>query len=795
MYLYTESKSDLVEKFVSDDGEVLRSKDAIIDHARVYYSKLYNNPNCSNVNDEHLIADYFKHVEEIPENIREEMDKDMMDGELEEALKSCKDTTPGIDGIGYEFYKTFWGLWKSLIGNAWKYSLQVGHLPDCNRTSIITLLPKEGKDNSKINNWRPITLTNCDVKIITKAYAQRLAKIADKIIYCNQTAYVPGRSVMDNIRVIKSLAEDSDLDAIVISLDAKKAFDSVSHDFIKITLRKFGFGEKFIKVFETLYTDLKANVLINGWKSELIRICNGVKQGDALSCILFILCVDPLLRNIEKNRLIPRVTNQENGKIFGFADDINAVILNSQSALQNIFLEYEKLTKLCGLELNADKTEIIIIKKTSAEIGKNLQQPAMQAPLQQAPMGLNTTTSYGGTQQLRSTISHTIKINYMNNSYELTPKESIKICGIIIGKDSRLNIEPKITKFKKQLDRWKSRSLTILGKILIVKTFGLSQLIYSMQCCELTPVDLATIDNIILDFIWRKPGHAKRVERIARSIMYKPVNCGGFGLTKARELNEAIKIKQYLRAKQSGHIISKLQETWLNEPHPFQKIHTVDPVTIATQKSLTCHALEWLRRAEELDEHVPWVGTLNIDSLKVIVPGSLSLMALNDLKKQGVENMGQLADEVRNCNNIANMALTTFKSKYSNVVKHMLANNVSCSFKLTDKTQELELDNRLQARVIRSCLMSLRYDTLTPITIQRSYHVPVVKESYFVALLSNIKKLTSTRLKNTFLRVLNGDIVTNSKLHRFKLKDSGKCDGCDMTEDREHLLFECKRSN
>jgi hypothetical protein len=590
------------------------------------------------------------------------------------------------------------------------------------------------------------------------------------------------------------LAEENIVDAVVISLDAKKAFDSVSHNFIKITLRKFGFGDNFIKVFETLYTDLKANVLINGWKSELIRICNGVKQGDALSCILFILCIDPLLRNIENNKAIPRVTNHENDKIFGFADDINAVILNSQSAIQNVFIEYEKLTKLCGLELNAEKTEILMTKKTSATSGKNLQQPAMQASLQQAPMGLHTITSYGGTQDLRSTISNTFKINYMNNSYILTPKESIKICGIIIGKDTRLNIEPKIAKLKKQLDLWRSRSLTILGKILIIKTFGLSQIIYSMQCCELTSVDLAAIDNIILDFIWRKPGHLRRVERIARSIMYKPINCGGFGLTKAKELNEAIKIKQYLRAKQIGHIISKVQSTWLSQSQPFQKIRTLDPVTITTQKSLTSHALEWLQRAEELDEHVTWIRSIQTDSLRSIFPGSLPLMALEDLKGQGIENMGQLADEVSNGNSIANMALSSFKTKYPNIAKHMLANKVTCNFKLTDKTQELELDHKLQARVIRNCIMSLRYDTLTPITIQRSYHVPVVKEKNIIALLSNVKRLTSIRLKNTFLRVLNGDIVTNSKLHKYKLKENGNCDSCDKTEDKEHLLFECKRS-
>ena len=56
----------------------------------------------------------------------------------------------------------------------------------------IILLPKEGKDINNIKNWRPITLYNCDSKIVTKALALRMNSVLDEIIDVNQTAYVKG---------------------------------------------------------------------------------------------------------------------------------------------------------------------------------------------------------------------------------------------------------------------------------------------------------------------------------------------------------------------------------------------------------------------------------------------------------------------------------------------------------------------------------------------------------------------------------------------------------------------------
>ncbi len=76
------------------------------------------------------------------------------------------------------------------------------------------------------------------------------------------------------------MCKSKNIDGLLISLDAKKAFDSVSHDYIREPLRVYGFGEKFIQYLNTLYNGLSVKVLVNGFFSEKINIERGVKQGD-----------------------------------------------------------------------------------------------------------------------------------------------------------------------------------------------------------------------------------------------------------------------------------------------------------------------------------------------------------------------------------------------------------------------------------------------------------------------------------------------------------------------------------
>jgi hypothetical protein len=238
----------------------------------------------NNGSENEIDNDFFQHCPKLNEKSKQLLDEDISVEELAKALSSCKESAPGPDGITYKVYKKFWSILSSSIIESWIFSVETGILPPSHLDSALSLLPKEGKNLNEIKNWRPITLSNCDSKIITKALATRMSNHLNEIIDPSQTAYVPGRSVMDNIRsnfYIKNLCKSKKIDGLLISLDAKKAFDSVSHDYIRETLMAYGFGDKFIQYFNTLYNGLSVKVLVNGFFSEKINIERGVKQGDA----------------------------------------------------------------------------------------------------------------------------------------------------------------------------------------------------------------------------------------------------------------------------------------------------------------------------------------------------------------------------------------------------------------------------------------------------------------------------------------------------------------------------------
>jgi exonuclease III len=291
--LKTKQNNKLISS-ITNDKEIFVGQEEVSKGITSFYRKLYSKDQINRVKDD----DFYKYCPKLTLQQAESMDSELTMVDLLNALKTCKDSAPGPDGIPYSVYKKFWGIAGPIILEAWKYSAKNQSLPPSHYESIITLLPKEGKDTGDIKNWRPITLSNCDAKIITKALSIKVSKVLDSILDPAQTAYVPGRSVADNLRAnfyMKNYCLKNNVNSVLISLDAKKAFDSVDHKYIECTLRAYGFGEGFINIFKTLYKDIKARILINGFQSESIDIKRGVKQGDALSCAIFIICIKQTL--------------------------------------------------------------------------------------------------------------------------------------------------------------------------------------------------------------------------------------------------------------------------------------------------------------------------------------------------------------------------------------------------------------------------------------------------------------------------------------------------------------------
>ena len=252
--------------------------------------------------------------------------------------------------------------------------------------------------------------------------------------------YVPGRDINFNNRILKlalDFCNTSNLDYSIMSLDAQKAYDSVDHVYISKTLRAYGFPDNFISAVNILHSNLLAQVQINGFLSNPFSIKRGVKQGDALSCALFIIVIDPQIRNIEMSQYIPELSLTADCKIktLAYADDIAVITKNSDDLFNKIFAEYGKLTKISGLTLNADKTEIL-----------NLSNSDKQST----------------------------EASYLDKYLTLSHKHEITICGSCLTLDSarsyEVNITNKISKLCKQLNYWKSRQLSINGKMIIIKT-------------------------------------------------------------------------------------------------------------------------------------------------------------------------------------------------------------------------------------------------------------------------------------------------------------------------------------
>ncbi len=159
--------------------------EAIEHEVNKYYNDLYNSSFKTVENN-----DFLNEMFEVDSELGNLINKPISLAELWMALKPLKDTAPGPDGILHSYLRKLWHIIGPIILNAWNYSIQINKMPPSHYISFLKLIPKVGKDSRDLKNWRPITLSNCDHKLITRIYNNRLLQcISDKIIN-TQTAYI-----------------------------------------------------------------------------------------------------------------------------------------------------------------------------------------------------------------------------------------------------------------------------------------------------------------------------------------------------------------------------------------------------------------------------------------------------------------------------------------------------------------------------------------------------------------------------------------------------------------------------
>jgi Reverse transcriptase (RNA-dependent DNA polymerase) len=112
----------------------------------------------------------------------------------------------------------------------------------------ICIIPKK-KDVNLFTQYRPISLINCSMKIITKALTERLAPLMDSLIAHTQTSYIKGRYILDNVvcahEALHTIREKK-IQCFLFKIDFEKAFDKVNWDFLLEILEGRQFGTKWI---------------------------------------------------------------------------------------------------------------------------------------------------------------------------------------------------------------------------------------------------------------------------------------------------------------------------------------------------------------------------------------------------------------------------------------------------------------------------------------------------------------------------------------------------------------------
>ncbi|KAL9989297.1 hypothetical protein ACROYT_G003831 [Oculina patagonica] len=474
---------------------------AILNEQKKFYESIYQSKESDNTSSQE--SSFFKaeNVTPLSHDEQQLCDGPITEAECLNAINGFKkDKTPGTDGFPVEFYKFFWPELRSEMLSSFHFAFQTGSLSISQRRGVISLIPKKDKDKSLLENLRPISLLNLDYKILTKVIAKRLEKVLPKIINPDQTGYVKGRYIGENIRLIQDVmffTKNANLPGIAIFLDFRKAFDTIEWNYLLSALKMFNFGPDIQRWIEVIYQNVSSCVLNNGHASPFFQLHRGVRQGCPLSGVLFVIGIELLARALKNNESIKGINvGKKEIKLTQFADD-TTVFVNDQVSVINLLKLLREFKHTSGLEINTSKTEAMWLGAWRNK----------------------TDTPY----------------NFR------WPQEPIRALGVFFSYNAdeanNLNFGEKIRNLEKTFNGWKRRKLTLHGRIKIVKTLGLSKLIYNTSVLEIPEFYVKEINKLTFNFIWEgKPA------KIKRKTIISSIKQGGLKMMDFELMDKALKI-------------------------------------------------------------------------------------------------------------------------------------------------------------------------------------------------------------------------------------------------------------
>jgi hypothetical protein len=233
--------------------------------------------------------------------------------------------------------------------------------------TFVFLIPKKA-DALEVKDFRPISLVGGVYKIISKVLANRLKSVLGKIISNSQNAFVGGRQILDSVLIANEYLNSqrrSGEARLLCKLDLEKAYDHVNWDFLLYMLQRCGFGERWREW-------IKFCILVNGVPSDFFQSSRGIRQGDPLSPLLFVVVMEALSRMLNAamlQGLLPGFSVSFRGNEalvvnhLLFADDTLIFCGAQVKHVRNLRCTFLCFEAVSGLRINLGKSELVPIGK------------------------------------------------------------------------------------------------------------------------------------------------------------------------------------------------------------------------------------------------------------------------------------------------------------------------------------------------------------------------------------------------------------------------------------------------
>jgi len=237
----------VISELKRSDGKIIVNDQDIMTNIQTFYENLYS----SNIDlSSNAFIDFGRDLQfaKLSDEEKSNLDGKIMLEECEKILNTFQNRkSPGDDGYTAEFYKQFFSLLGQDLVNSLNTAFDIGEMSVSHRRGVITLLPKEDANLLFLSNWHPITLLNVDYKIASKVIAKRIIEhVLPSLIHPDQTGFMKGRYIGQNIRLINDIIQQTELQkipGILLLLDFQKAFDTLEWPFVQNTLNPFNFGK------------------------------------------------------------------------------------------------------------------------------------------------------------------------------------------------------------------------------------------------------------------------------------------------------------------------------------------------------------------------------------------------------------------------------------------------------------------------------------------------------------------------------------------------------------------------